>query len=445
MKKLLVGLLLFCAISFGVVNYSSALVTSTESVEAAQLYSALKSSENVVSVEKLETELFPERYLVKIKQPIDHKNPEKGTFIQRFIVSHIDFNAPVVLVTEGYGGAYGLNPKYRDEISRKLNSNQVVVEHRYFLESTPKPCDWQYMTGENSASDLHNITMLLKKLYTGKWISTGISKGGQTTMIYRTFFPNDVDISVPYVGPICFGVEDGRHEPFINQCGTQIDRDKILAFQREVLLRKAKLVPMLKVLAEKNKWNFGALSFEEVIDYCVLEYSFSIWQWGTKTSTIPDPILSSDKELFDHFMNIAGAQYFGEQSSPIMPFFVQAATDLGYYGYDTKPFKGLLTIKSAKGYLNDLFLPEEAKNTKFNHSLHKEMYKFLGENDPKMIFIYGEFDPWTAAAPAKELFDGKKNMFMYVKEGGSHSTRIASMPENVQKEIWDKINSWLKD
>lgn len=433
-------LLLLTATLLTTTNHSYAVAVNQESTT---LYNALKSAKNVVSVEKLETDLFSERYVVKIKQPIDHKNPDKGEFTQRFVVSHVDFNSPVVLVTEGYGGAYALNPRYRDEISKKLNSNQVVVEHRYFLESTPKPCDWQYMTGENSANDLHNITTLLKTIYKDKWISTGISKGGQTTMIYRTFFPNDVDISVPYVGPICFDVEDGRHEPFIDKCGTKVDRDRILAYQREVLTRKAKLVPMLKTLAATNKWDFGKLSLEEVIDYCVLEYSFSMWQWGTKTSTIPDPILSTDKEIFDHLMKIAGAQYFSDKS--IQSFFVQAATDLGYYGYDLKPFKGLLTIKSAKGYLHDLFLPAEAKNTKFNHSLHNNIYKFLGENDPKMIFIYGEFDPWTAAAPDDKLFIGKQNMVKYIKEGGSHSARIGSFPEDVQTEIWNKINNWLKD
>ena len=32
-------------------------------------------------------------------------------------------------------------------------------------------------------------------------LATGISKGGQATMFYRSYFPDDVDISVPYVAP----------------------------------------------------------------------------------------------------------------------------------------------------------------------------------------------------------------------------------------------------
>ena len=70
-------------------------------------------------------------------------------------------------------------------------TNMIFVEHRYFLESTPEPCDWQYLTAENSAEDLHAMTTAFKTLYPGKWISTGISKGWQTSLLYRVFFPDD--------------------------------------------------------------------------------------------------------------------------------------------------------------------------------------------------------------------------------------------------------------
>ncbi len=421
----------------------AAQVAVENSKEESTLYQALKNSENVTEVTPLDTRQFEEKYLVRINQLIDHKNPSLGTFSQRFVVSHVDFDKPVVMVTEGYGAQYALSPGYRDELSTKLGSNQVVVEHRYFLESTPEPCDWQYMTGENSANDLHNITMLLKEIYKDKWITTGISKGGQTTMIYRTFFPDDVDISVPYVGPVCFGVEDGRHEPFILKAGTAEDQKIILDFQKEVLSRRAAMVELLKADAASNKWDFQALSLDEVLDYCVLEYPFALWQWGTPTSTIP-AVDASDKVLYDNLMAISSASYFGDLGSTA-PFFVQAAQDLGYYGYDTKPFKGLLAIKSAKGYLKDIFLPAEAKNIKFDNSLHKAIYKFLKNNDPKMLFVYGEFDPWTAAAPEDYLFEGKENMVKYIDEAGSHSARVGSMSEQQQDEIWGTINRWLAE
>ena len=127
--------------------------------------------------------------------------PEAGNFKQRVILSHVGFDRPTVLVTEGYAAHYATHPRYQEELSKLFNANLVFVEYRYFGESMPKPCNWDYLTVENSLYDLHHVTTTLKQLYDEKWIATGISKGGQTTMFYRTYFPDDVDISVPYVAP----------------------------------------------------------------------------------------------------------------------------------------------------------------------------------------------------------------------------------------------------
>mgnify|MGYP000140501088 CR=1 FL=1 len=77
-----------------------------------------------------------EKYVTYFTQPLDHRHPEKGSFRQRVIVSHVGFDRPTVIVTEGYGAAYALNPKYREELSELLDANMIFVEYRYFLEST---------------------------------------------------------------------------------------------------------------------------------------------------------------------------------------------------------------------------------------------------------------------------------------------------------------------
>ena len=67
----------------------------------------------------------------------------------------------------------------------------------------------------NAAADHHRIVEVLKLIYPGKWIGTGISKGGQTAMFHRYFYPEDVDISVPYVAPLNFSTEDQRFIHFL--------------------------------------------------------------------------------------------------------------------------------------------------------------------------------------------------------------------------------------
>ena len=315
------------------------LSASASSFAQTVLEQKISGISAIKEIRPLETSEFSEKYVTYFTQPLDHRHPEKGSFRQRVIVSHVGFDRPTVIVTEGYGAAYALRPQYREELSKLLNANMIFVEYRYFLESTPEPKDWQYLTAENSADDLHAITTAFKNIYPGKWIATGISKGGQTTLLYRTFYPDDVDISVPYVAPLCYGVEDGRHEPFLHKVSTPENRKKIEDFQLEALKRKATLLPRFEKYCTEKSYSFRA-PIEEIYDYSVLEYSFALWQWGTPISSIP-ATTASDDEIFSHLLAISEPGYF-TADSPNASFFVQAARELGYYGYDVQPFKQYL-------------------------------------------------------------------------------------------------------
>ena len=248
------------------------LSASASSFAQTVLEQKINAISAIKEIRPLETSEFSEKYVTYFTQPLDHRHPEKGSFRQRVIVSHVGFDRPTVIVTEGYGAAYALRSQYREELSKLLNANMIFVEYRYFLESTPEPKDWQYLTAENSADDLHAITTAFKNIYPGKWIATGISKGGQTTLLYRTFYPDDVDISVPYVAPLCYGVEDGRHEPFLHKVSTPENRKIIEDFQLEALKRKATLLPRFEKYCTEKNYSFRA-PIEEIYDYSVLELS----------------------------------------------------------------------------------------------------------------------------------------------------------------------------
>ena len=414
----------------------SASVSSFAQTVLEQKISAISA---IKEIRPLETSEFSEKYVTYFTQPLDHRHPEKGSFRQRVIVSHVGFDRPTVIVTEGYGAAYALRSQYREELSKLLNANMIFVEYRYFLESTPEPKDWQYLTAENSADDLHAITTAFKNIYQGKWIATGISKGGQTTLLYRTFYPDDVDISVPYVAPLCYGVEDGRHEPFLHKISTPENRKIIEDFQLEALKRKAALLPRFEKYCTEKNYSFRA-PIEEIYDYSVLEYSFALWQWGTPISSIP-ATTASDDEIFSHLLAISEPGYF-TADSPNASFFVQAARELGYYGYDVQPFKQYLSIQSSEGYLHRLMLPEELKDMPFDKTLSKKITKFLKKQDPKMIFIYGQNDPWTAAGVT--WLKNKKNIHVFIQPNGSHLARISTLPEKEKKEVMELIKQWLK-
>ncbi len=404
--------------------------------------------------------LYSKKYQLFVEQPIDHTNPAIGTFKQKVVLFHCGYDRPMVLVTEGYTSR-GANPNYSNELSTMFNTNMIEVEHRYFKESIPfmqdnsnitdETLDWSYMTAKNEAADLHRVNLLFKKIYSGKWIATGISKGGQTAMFYTTYYPDDIDISVPYVGPLCKGQEDGRHEPFLAKfVGTEKDRRILKDFQIEFLKRREKITPMFEELSKKENLTYK-MPLSAVYDYCVLEFPFAFWQWGYKTDIVPDPETASDKEMFDFLVKTSGPDYFAEGGTTA-PFFVQAAKELGYYGYDTKAFKGLLTVKDAEGYLNKLFVPQSQKFS-FDKYLYKDIKKFLKNTDSKMMFIYGEFDPWSAVMPVapvknealKEKGKGRESMHLFVEPGGSHRARINTLPEPMRKEAVSILKKWLEE
>lgn len=466
---------LFLAVVVAFTAYSHPSFSQTLQPVRTSLETQLASLPQVTEVLRLESSSFDEKYRIRVRQLVNHDDIIYGFFEQRVFVMHAGNDRPTVLVTEGYGADYAANPRYREELSRLLDANLIVVEHRYFSESVPSPRYWEFLNGHQAMTDLHKIREMFSTVYPGKWIATGISKGGQTALMYRTLYPDDVDITVSYVAPLCQGVEDGRHEPFIaRKAGTPEAREKILNFQKEILIRRDSLMPLFISFCDSAELNFTR-PVNEIFDYCVLEYSFAFWQWGTDPEKIPASD-ASDKLHFAHLMQIASPDYF-VRDSPTMPFFIQAAKELGYYGYDTKPFRfkvertrfvpnkkknrktdsvsvdsvpagewvtrkyPAMELKNARGYLKDLFLPEMYK-PRFKKALYREQRDFIKETDARMVFIYGQWDPWTAAAVPNP---NKPNILYYVEPGGSHRARIGTLPESMRNELLQKLQTWLNE
>jgi hypothetical protein len=409
-------------------------------VSLAQIEEFLKSQPVVKKMEKIPgNDFFTETWKIMVRQPLDHSDTTKGFFMQRVFVADKGKENPVVLITEGYAANYAAMPRYINELSPMLNSNQICIEHRYFGESWPDSLNWDFLTVTNVADDHHTIVEMFKKYYSGKWINTGISKGGQTAVYHRTFYPGDVDVTVAYVGPLNFGVEDGRHEPFLrNVPGTAEQRKRIEEFQIEILKNREIIVPKIEKYSNEKNYTYR-ISMNEVLDYCVLEYPFALWQWGRLTDKVPSKDVGVDS-LFNHLLKVSNPSYFAiEKMEGIKSFFVQAARELGYYGYDTKPFKKYLSIKNAEGYLSRIFLPAGLK-IKYNKTTAKQVKKFMKNTGEEMLFIYGEWDPWSATA--FEVYN--PNQVKIVKPGGSHSTRIGNLPPEQQKLVKEKLEEWLE-
>ena len=125
-------------------------VTPVVSYPEKSTFAKLAAIPNVVSIEKRETvSHFDENYEIWFEQPIDHNNPERGTFRQRVFLGFENPSEPVFVELRGYN----IGSEKAGELANHYEANQLTIEHRYFTNSRPKEIDWNTLTIENAAKD----------------------------------------------------------------------------------------------------------------------------------------------------------------------------------------------------------------------------------------------------------------------------------------------------
>jgi len=411
------------------------LVTVTISCKKTQSLENFLAKLPDASIEEIDSlEGYNKCYKIMLRQKVDHFGEDTATFLQKIYFSHIDFERPVVMVTEGYSAWRN----YVSEPAKLLKANQVIVEHRYFNESAPDSLNWKHLTVKQAAEDHHVINQLFRKIYKEKWVSTGISKGGQTTLYYKYFYPGDIDVAIPYVAPINFSKEEPRVYDFLAKVGTEECRNRVFEFQKLLLENKEQLLPMFEQYAKEKEMTYK-MGYEAAFEYCVLEFSFAFWQWADlKCEEIPENSDDIDK-VFSAFEKV-GFSFFSEEGvEPIRPFFYQALTEIGFYSYDINPFGDLIEVVKNPNF--NFTMPENVDSS-YNYESMKKVNEFLQVEGNNIIYIYGEYDPWSASAI--QLIDGKTNALKMVKKDGSHKTRINSFDDIERQEILNNLTNWLQ-
>lgn len=430
-------LLVFCFCNNTFLASSNQINTPTSGVGNLDsiLEHAIKELFPNAVLNKLENlEGYQASYQVVIDQPLDHKNPKKGSFKHYLYLSHSDFNKPMVIETEGYKARY-----VKNEVSSLLNANQLIVEYRFYGKSRPENIPWKYLTIQQAIEDYHNIVQKFKKLYKGKWVSTGISKGGMTTLAYKSVYPKDVDVAMPYVAPMNNTQEDVRTvKHYVNDIGTKECRDKIVAFQRNILERRAEVENELREYAKNNKLEFNEVAIPEALEYAVLEFPFSFWQWDGKCNEIPEND-SSAKVLFD-FMNrsVGVAVYSDSGIEQGLPSFYEHLTQLGYYGFNLTPVQDLLKI--VKSTSNARFAPKDV-SLNYSPKFMNKARRIIENKSDKILYIYGGLDTWVACAPNPK--PGLEVLKMVLKTG-THATRVKHFSKEDQQVIIQTLHNWIK-
>jgi len=377
---------------------------------------------------------FEEGFEIAVVQPVDHNRPGGAKFAQRAFLSHRDYSKPVVLETEGYGATW---PKER-EVAKLLNANQIIVEHRYYESSRPKPLDWTHLTSWQAASDHHRIIDLLKKIYPGKWVTSGKSKGGMAALFHRYYYPGEVEATIAYAAPIIIGPTDPRFESFLNSVGDESSREKIRQFQKTCLERRNELLPLLRTLSEKRRFSFPC-DYEGILERTVIEFPYAFWSGNRKSAEIPRSDASAER-LFEFLNDVRPVSSLNDAQLRFnAALYYQQATELGHYGYPTSHLSGLLRVVQEPDF--SFYVPPDAPKGVFNKEIMPRILDYLQQEGNNIIYLYGEFDIWTAGAVA---LTGKTNALRLILKGKGHHFNIKDLPAGEKEKIFAALENWLR-
>lgn len=378
---------------------------------------------------------FEAAYKLMIKQPLDHQNESAGHFYQKVYFSHKGYSNPTAIITNGY------NKDYNNitEVARLTGANQLNIEHRYFGESMPKEMAYEYLNFEQVTADLHRIRTLFSEIYQGKWISTGISKGGTTTIFYKYFYPEDVDVSIPYVAPLNYEYEEKRIYEFLDNVGTKECRENIFNLQKDLLENSDKTIPLLKWYTKGKDLKFTYLSLEQAYEYAILELPFSFWQYGQDCGAIP--VEKDLEQKVDYLLNVVGLDFFSDKDMEAYgSHYYQSASEMGYYGYETEDFKGLLKYLPYEPHPHAAFVPNKMK-VKWDGSLTNDAAKWIEENGNNMLYINGAIDTWSATAvPPSDKVNSK---WFFMENKHHASARIKNMTKEEKSIFINALEEWL--
>ena len=471
-----------------------AVITALQAIDKVTDVKAFKMS---TFSYKINDRVTKTAYFFNYKQDIDHNNPSKGWFKQQCVLTVAGKDRPTVLMTEGYalGGAEPtlnlnrLDSLVETPLVETMNANCLQVEHRYFGWSLPEGWTnrWSYLSAKQQSDDLHAIVTAIKGSgiigKSGKWLSVGSSKGGETTAFYAYHYPNEVDAYVPFVAPFMFSTMDLRPFTYIlEDAHIGNNMQKVKAAFRAFFKNRELQEQAVEIFKKDKKW-----ASQHSVDDLRLALMFSMYNnHFLKMSYVPYtkwlPLVpkegDSAEKFYKYIMADAATRYEGDSETEydtrvdgfnnfegnnkpfgidtlnysvkartrattatkvrFNPFMVQSAKELGYALNDYSWIVDLVTPENLSALNKPDCDPRTYGVTHDGGAFIRQFLTGMKQSDCYMIFVYGEQDPWTGACIPNEYL-GKNSQVLSITDG-IHNDFIYDWNETERNAL---IN-WLK-
>lgn len=390
-----------------------------------------------VTFQKVENPATPSyvRYDIQFEQPEDHTAPDGKKFRQKLVLLHKSDTDPMLLQTSGYAiFSVGLS-----NVAQQFGMNQIQVEHRFFATSIPENADWSKLDIEQSAADFHDIAVHFKAIYQGKWLNTGASKGGMTSVYHRRFYPQDLDGTLALVAPLSFSTDDRRYVDFVDNVGGAdyaACRQKLVGVQRELLKRRTEIL-------QGNTGVYDQLGGVDVaFEHAVIELPFAFFQYQparTGCQTVP-ATTATTAELSGFMEQVNGIEgYSDEGMAGFVPYYFQAANQLGGPGANLDVIGDLL--HHAQTYKLNQYIPAGLP-VHYSNDKMIEVRDWVLHESRQMMFVYGELDPWSAGAFAPRQGQDEDSVLFRVG-GGNHGSNPFLLSPADKAAALAKLGSWL--
>jgi hypothetical protein len=373
-------------------------------------------------------------YILHFTQPIDHKNPSLGTFQQEVSLLHRDERAkvPLIIHTTGYADNKGDKPV---ELTKLLAANQVSIEHRFYGSSRPVPTDWTKLTIEQMADDEHAIIDALHTIYRGAFLTTGGSKGGMTAVFHRRFYPDDVDGTVAYVAPISFGAPDVRYPAFLDTIGPVACRQAVR--DAAVRMLSDKREEMCLHAEGQTQHTYTRVELGPAVEAAIVDLEWTFWQYSgvQRCAEVPGPG-ADDNQLFDFLDQVSPvSDNDDDKIAAFEAYYYQSYNQLGYPDGGAAYLSPFLAY-SDEEYAGELPVPEEPD---YDSNSMRDIDDFVEHRGERLVFIYGEWDPWTGGQFVRG--NAKDSLVLFQTEG-THMAQIANLALDDKEAAFAKLEAW---
>ena len=433
-------------------------------------------------------------YIVYYHQPLNHSQQGSAQFpLRAYITVHNDED-PTQAVNHVFASGYSIMEDYlyrpdsafhadqkdcATEIAHRYRANFIQIEHRYFQFSAPAQCwtNLDDLRAEEAAADFHNLFEALKKVLKGKYVMSGVSKGGIATLLQHRFYPNDMDIFVPYSAPFFdtdrdttlykYWYNTGWHKEFrdmymvvrkngINNretifpsylkmrggARTQAALDSVywrylaavadFGFKdhaySDTLLIRYYLYRNDSIMKAKGVQPYGDTVYAFMFD----KGTFDLYQFPDWIDTLrkyPDPEQAPKRRVqsdVNHPFGVTEEEWWDGDTVNASAYSYMAKREFGYYDlrFDdiaSDPATGKAFndywLQNA-GCLQDLWSPQYHSLT-FSPTLYHETMAATQNATKPIVLIYGEDDSWTGAAVKDQYINGS-NVRKFILPAQNH-------------------------